>query len=335
MYRKLTRCSVPRLFFLFLCLVFLSNTCFAARHGLSGLITFRDEYQPTAISARDPSEYTVKPWSEREKRKLHMYLQLIKDKLPGIVQRATAYRPILLYRATMIPSGDASAFSYNHSITFSDTVIHSMLDPDSSPIMTHTVAHELTHLADPFNKIAWSEEWVNLVKPRIDRVQRTFLKRRGLPVGKAIEERRKRPNGDLMVNEITELATQQGLPSGYASVNLVEALAEYVAVPLTYGYVPPVQIKGFIESKLLSTPVVLDPSIRYVHQGLANVQKGQLDKAIRAFDRAIKLDPDLVRAQEYRAQVWALKKKVDHSISDYTQAVRKFWDIGGVTDAHP
>ena len=46
------------------------------------------------------------------------------------------------------------------------------------------------------------------------------------------------------------------------------------------------------------------------------------DKAIPDFDRALRLDPNIAMAYQYRAQAWSLKKEYDKAIADYTETLR-------------
>ncbi|MDV2502481.1 MAG: tetratricopeptide repeat protein, partial [bacterium] len=278
-----------------------------------------------------------KPWQEEEKQTVLKYFQLIRDRAPGLLQRAAAHRLIQVYRIGYADNLAKTDDVY-HTVFISDSFFRdtSKDEPGSGPF--HVLTHELVHLADFPVKIAWSQEWIKLVGPRMDRMD-AVAKERGVSVSEAWQAAKKRgvPGSQVRSNLMFYDATsrQLGFPSLYATRTVDEALAEYTAFIVAnpgrdyYGnpYSMPQPIQAFIQSKLLSTPVP-DLSVRYYRQGLAALAKEELDEAIHAFDEAIKRDARLDQAYYHRGNAWTLKDELDQSIADYTQAIRLLEDIG-------
>lgn len=64
------------------------------------------------------------------------------------------------------------------------------------------------------------------------------------------------------------------------------------------------------------------PAPRLYRHGVASVQKGDLDRAIQDFTRAIELKPDFVGAYTRRGVAYRKKGDLDHAIQDFTAAIR-------------
>jgi tetratricopeptide (TPR) repeat protein len=281
-----------------------SSSSFAAQSSLDDSILFLDKHEPN--NADNFGGFTGQSWQTEEKGKVLGYLKIIQEKAPGLLRRATIYRPLKLYRQNtmgkLIISPNLRA---ENAIVFTDLFFQ---DPHGPKIVTH----EIAHLADSSLKVTNSKEWVNLVRPRIEKV-RARLKKEGLTLIEAIWVKQ--------VNR-EDLAHEEGLPSLYAASDEMEALSEYVASIVTAESVAvPASIKAFIESRLLAVSVKPDESTRYFHEGLSFLVLKQSDNALASFDRAIKLDPGFVAAYEERAKVWLQKGDPDKAISDLSQTI--------------
>jgi len=309
---------------------FLAGFCAAAEVDVSKLVEFRDERIPFEVAGvRYP--YEVKPWKAPEKKLFLFFFGFINSQAPGLMERATAYRPIRLYRATglELPRA-ASAFAPDNSITICDKAIHDIADMDSfggsAALTSHIVIHELVHLADPFDQVGKGKAWIDLVRPRLDQVHQGFFKQTGVSAPSGRE-------GEVLPDEhaaiMDKLAFEQGLPTGYAGTNLVEALAEttaLIALPKEW-YTPPAKIKAFIQSELLSVPYAPEESLRHVHEGFAALEQNRADDALRAFSRAIELDPGLAQAYLRRAELWLARKEHDKAIADYTEVIDRYGPV--------
>jgi tetratricopeptide (TPR) repeat protein len=76
-------------------------------------------------------------------------------------------------------------------------------------------------------------------------------------------------------------------------------------------------IKDFDEA------VRLDPrAFAFINRGVALGRKGEFDKAIADFNEAIRVDPRHVMAYNNRGLAWEGKKQLDKAIADFSQAIR-------------
>lgn len=68
----------------------------------------------------------------------------------------------------------------------------------------------------------------------------------------------------------------------------------------------------------------LDPNfaIAYNSRGIAWYEKGEYDRAIEDFTGAIRLDPESADAYNSRGRVWSVKEEYDLAITDLTEAIR-------------
>jgi tetratricopeptide (TPR) repeat protein len=60
----------------------------------------------------------------------------------------------------------------------------------------------------------------------------------------------------------------------------------------------------------------------YYNRGLALANKGAFDKAIADFTKAIKINPNFAYTYGHRGKVWYDKKDYDKAIADYTKAIK-------------
>ena len=60
----------------------------------------------------------------------------------------------------------------------------------------------------------------------------------------------------------------------------------------------------------------------FIKSGNDWYQKRQYDKAMKAFDQAIKLDPSSAAARFHRGTVWHQKGQIDKAIADYSESIR-------------
>jgi tetratricopeptide (TPR) repeat protein len=59
----------------------------------------------------------------------------------------------------------------------------------------------------------------------------------------------------------------------------------------------------------------------YNNRGSGYIKKGQLDRAIADYDKAIKLDPDVAMAYYNRGETYGKKGELDRAIADYDKAI--------------
>ena len=106
------------------------------------------------------SLFTSKPWTEEEKNLIITSLSLIKEKAPGLLERATVYRPIRLYRATRLGREDVPAMTLReqHAFLIGDPFFLYKVTSNGTPSQTLFLSHELVHLSDQFGMILESED---------------------------------------------------------------------------------------------------------------------------------------------------------------------------------
>jgi hypothetical protein len=220
---------------------------------------------------------------------------------PALLERATAYKPITLYRAGEFRSftaasapayfkGPLSEMIFNHWFFESHMMLVFNQKVDNR---LQALIHEVTHLADPAHKISQSKAWRTLANSTIRERYRLPFKLRQVP---------------------DAIAWEAGLPSSYAATNDVEALAEYCAALVLMhdkSKVNP-EIKQFIQAKLLQLPSEPDQSIPDCYEAWQLVRKRDLSalrQAKQLFEKALKYDPDYLEA------FWG-KQFVDMRIAD-------------------
>jgi len=59
----------------------------------------------------------------------------------------------------------------------------------------------------------------------------------------------------------------------------------------------------------------------YYNRGVARFEKGENDRALSDFTKAIKMNPRFAMAYYYRAMAYSRKKEYDQVIADYTEAI--------------
>jgi len=253
-----------------------------------------------------------KPWKESERRLVLDAFAIATNKAPGLMKRATAFRPIRLYRPKGVTFTDALAVydAYDNAILFSDGFFRVGTDRNKAH---GGFIHELSHLADIGQKVAFSREWTGLIEDRIRRVEEGMRQRQGSG------------NGGTGCQFREELALKEGFPSAWASASLVEALAEFVRYTVIPGQQSvPEEIRRFVRQHMLSTDFTPDQSMQELDTAHQNLQTGRLPEAIRALDRAIALDKGFLLAYGQRAKINAAKKNIRAQIEDLTQAIKVY-----------
>lgn len=282
-----------------------------AEIDLAGRFLFLDGHKPTP-----EAQLEGKSWTEEERQGILRGLNRVVEKAPGLVERATAYRPVRLYRAERIGRENAAAITITKdlSLFFGDIFFYG--DADTQ---TESLAHEMVHLADPFMKLAGGKPWKDLVGPGIDRVQAQLRKKKeGLTVHQAMIE----GQSDAAARDAyTAIVLKEGFPSLWSCLSLNEALAEYTMRMVLLDFSPPAKVEAFIRGNLLKTPFLPERAAQSLHEGLAAQEKGDLAGAIAAFDQAIAADGTQGDAYQFRAEAWEGKGDPDRAIADYGRAI--------------
>ena len=64
-----------------------------------------------------------------------------------------------------------------------------------------------------------------------------------------------------------------------------------------------------------------ETAVNYVNRGIASAQKGEDDKAIADFSKALTIDPKIARAYTACGNVWFAKGEIDKAIADFNKAL--------------
>jgi tetratricopeptide (TPR) repeat protein len=281
---------------------------------------WRDKVEFLDIATWDDTweRLVVKPWTESERRLILDHLQLIATRLPGLFARATLYGPLKLHRT---PGNDEFiGLAGERAIYLADNLFQGRSfaawiedgQRREVPQSLYTLIHEIVHMTDKAYRQAGGSEWRRLVEPRI----REF-----------------RDSGMASDHPDSLKAAQRvGLPRGYSSKNLVEALADYgafVAVRRLYGEnaarvlpVPPDFVR-FAEQQLLSNPAGPDAAmIAYRKAQEISRSPGARDATLAGLAEAIRLDPSLIQAYFARGNMLAGRKETAaFAIDDATKAI--------------
>ena len=123
---------------------------------------FRETLHPDFITRLDPV-----PWEPEKKAHVKEVLDWLNEDYPGFIKHALQNGSVCLYRTPkrQLDYIDQPAYGGLRMVGF--------FDYDSSDSrVEETIVHELTHVADAFHKLANSEEWTELLAPRIDMITR-------------------------------------------------------------------------------------------------------------------------------------------------------------------
>ena len=281
----------------------------AAADDIAAKLKFEDEKAtlPFYLAHR-------KPWQPDEQETVLRLFRELQASVPGLIQRATAFRPIRLFRVVQdagLRSVLATAYSFEGMIVFAD----SAFDSDTGMGLKETIAHESVHLIDIGYVISSSSEWTHLVGPRVERV-RAVLKRADVPPffdGQS-------PEDDAAIgSRFHDVAVREGLPRLYAVSKPSETLAVYVEAFVDGEQIPP-DVKKFIDDKLLLPVTQLDPLLT----GMNAAIDAKLDEAIELYTTMLAKSPGLADIYRRRARLWDYKGERDRAADDWDKALAAY-----------
>jgi tetratricopeptide (TPR) repeat protein len=264
-------------------------------------------------SMRPETQIVVrKAWSEPEKQRVVTALKKVHQIIPGLIERATAFGKVRLFRSSFAKGEGplASANSFTNSITFTDRFFGIK---EGWGILT--VAHELTHLADPALVKELSAEWDRLVRPSCKRIQ-AKLSKDGMRLSY-------RTDWNQIEKTYGDYARKQGMPSIYACLNWTESLAEHVEA-MFVGYRPPEQIRSFINRAYAKSPYKPGPDIISYQKAKSLHLKGKLADAIAAYSRVLTDHPELKTVYYARGKARQRKQEFDAALADFDKAIEVF-----------
>lgn len=285
-------------------------------------IEFLDRYIPgAAVYKTDPG---VLPWTDADKQAFREHWERLQKRVPGLVQRVTAYRPIRLYRLAAVRGGARTlvARPLDHSLSIDDRFMSELREHTGyQPQLLNPIAHECAHLHDAFYRISWSQEWTAQAQPRIDRVRQRFQEQSGIKLSEYLWQKpeQKDPQWGQVLNA---LAREEGLPRGYGGLNLQESLADSVGYVALGSKIPlPQEIQNFVASRFTSTMWEPDAIGRTAHQGFAAVYAGRAEEAVARLSEVVAQEPGYLMAYGVRGLAYRMQKDYERALADFTRVL--------------
>ena len=262
--------------------------------------------------------YTSKSWSDEEKVAFLSLLRSLGRKAPSLVTTVVEDRPLLLYRTPEIKPFIPGGYHFaDHDVWLSDAWTEKALagTVESTRRAEEILAHELTHALDSFQQYSWSPEWIRLIKPRLERVSKLFLAQTGIPRPEFP------PKDEKHLPLLETLARAEGLPTAYATKDLIEALAECTSLMVTdSGYSPPPEIAFFIRTQILDVKTQ-PPGVRHTHRALHAFVEGDPEEGGREISLALDADSSLAHVYYIRGKSRRNKASEELILADFTRAI--------------
>lgn len=224
----------------------------------------------------------LKAWSKEEKDDITRILRCLLHRGPGVLVRAAATGPVKLARAatfkgsTAFNKGDSFmeqeaplAAAHECSIVLSDRFFR-------CDQQAHGLIHELVHIADSGDRTAFSKEWAAFALPEIS----------------TIRKKTRLMSYKQMAGYQNDFRNSGEWPSLYATVNMREALAEYVSeyvMGTEFSLKPEFITK--IGAPFLSPGESELKWLRSVQFGMVFMGRKDYATAIPRFEEAIELAP--------------------------------------------
>lgn len=256
----------------------------------------------------------TKPWKPDEKAKVDAMLKTLGQQAPGLVQRATQYRPVRIFRTDTLGFEDRLVGTINaeHTILVSDRFFKTQGASGSiaSTDPAFALVREVAHLADSANRAAATKEWVALIQPLLEKVR-------------AKVKETKTTLADLAQKGDDQIAKDAGLPTILGAYRVDEALADFAAALATKkDFAAPAEIKAYVEKQILAPGAKAEEALKKFHQALDTFEKGKVDDALKQYDQAIKLDANFREAYLDRGLIYKYKGQWDKAIADFDQGIK-------------
>ncbi len=300
-------------FYALLFLFVLSNPSLASE--LLASFEFCDEHQ----RAGGYGVPRAQAWTISEKSSIRFALRMAVAKAEGVAVRATAYRPVKVFRTggASRPMALAMAVTPQNAIYVTDLAFQ----PRTRKNLTDSLVHEMAHLVDVVSINECDPEWIGAVYHRLEWVHHEVARRGGkyftMPEDVATYR--------VLLDEskrFYKLAERQGIPSLYGCKNLAESLAVFVEARAR-GFRPPAVIQKFLADRYFSLPYRKEPDLQQIHQALELHVTGQYDDALEIFNRLL-TEGRFSTLYRFRAMLWKDKREYKKGIEDLTQSVKTF-----------
>ncbi len=290
--------------------------------GATGLQGAED----SEIEFRDKHEWgfgrpPVGTWTENEKAIVLDAFKKAKRLAPGVVARATAYRPVRTYRARK---------QQGYVLGHADTELNAMYLTDlqfeerNHDDMPGTIIHECVHLIH--GSVGRNdEEWARLVDQSI-----AAVRKRVTDSGSKYFWLDSGSSAQTTPRELRGLPAEYGLPPVYACTNLNECLAACVEKAALGKYDAPANIKAYLQQNYLSLPYEPTVSLRRIHEAMElyttakSGETSKYDEAIKILTELIESHPNPPHLLTLRGRAHLKKKDNGQALQDYIQAARLY-----------
>ena len=301
--------------FLILSLLALPQPLDASAADLNKLLKFVDPVVRPGIKSEKPRTEIVvrKAWTASEKKYLLAAFERVNRIAPSLIQRATYFDKIRIYRSAFAKGEGplAQANSFSNYMIFTDRFFD-----EGAGILT--VVHELAHLADLASLNESSFEWDRLVRPRCKRIQNKVAAGRH-----PLSYRSYRSNWRYFEKTYGQFARKQGMPSVYSCVNWAETLAENVEAMFTrYKY--PKDIGSYIRKNFFAVPFKPSPAVAAFKEARRLDRTGRSARAITAYNKVLASYPELTIVYQRRGLVRQKMRDLDGALSDFDKAAKIF-----------
>lgn len=234
---------------------------------------FRDDYPEFGPQLQTTP--VLKPWNKWEKTHIQMILESLLDRAPGLVKLACAGEKISFYRISVYKSR-----SFDHGTALAVAGPNGIYVTDAS-FLSHasiieTIAHELTHLADRSDRLAYSREFLAFAVPKI----------------KALKEHKEKPR------EFPSYITDPpAWPSAHTANKMVEVFAEYVSIQYCFQNLPHDHAADSLLYNKLFYPSKEDIAFAQTYRtGLRALIAHDFPTALHSFEECVTREPDCLNA---------------------------------------
>ena len=270
------------------------------------------------------TDWNSKAWTAQERACVIDILGSVRRLAPGLQSRVTAYTPLRLQRLKMISRDGALALASqsNNTLYFSDRAFAS-----ANPVeLKRRVIHEFSVLADLGYHLSSSDAWSNACSARMHFLKQN-LAQRGVKISAQGMPERQLAELDA---KYSLLANGVGLPDIRSATNEQECLASCLQNYLE-GFRPPVEIKNYLDSELLSLPYRPRVDLKIMHEAIS---AGTLAQSISLLNELIERD-SIIKGYALwaRAGCYAKQKNYKQAVNDYGESVKCFYNTPRIQDA--
>lgn len=276
-----------------------------------------------------------------EQDRVRAALRSIAERWPGLILRATLYRPVRIGApASDAPAGEAvaQAFFFGNRLRLGPRFF-----AGSAESQVHTLVHELVHLGDVFTMVSSGADWVSLCGPLLRAVHKEMGSRQldWMQIQKSSlgDTDATRPQ---VIKDVGSVIYAQGFPNWLGAKNPAECLAVFgTATAFELGQTSevtdyagladpdwraagrqpvPAQIASFIRDHVLSPPAGKNEAARLLSQSFSDYEAGREKEGWTNLIGALRADGLKLPGIATFAAAWALYVNSPAQVIESTQA---------------